>query len=146
MPRGKREQALADHSQASGRLLLTLLPGLQRAREERFAASEAHRDSVNRARFRKVNEQHVEQAFRLKASVIGAGQRESTTPDFVGIFAGLSGHTIKQIMVTHSRESLRKKRKRDRETRPAATLMQFGGVIDFRSIHSLARHSKNPTD
>ena len=83
-------------SRRSGCLLLgLLLPGLQRAREERLPAAEAQRVPVDRARFREIDQHHVEQALGLKARVIRPGQHEATTANLVGVFAvGSSGISV----------------------------------------------------
>jgi hypothetical protein len=48
----------------------------------------------DRARFREIDQHHVEQALGLQASVIGAGQREASAANLSGVLAGLLGHGV----------------------------------------------------
>jgi hypothetical protein len=44
---------------------------------------------------------HVEQAFRLRARILGAGEHEAPGANLVGILAGDMGHGVDQVRVTH---------------------------------------------
>jgi hypothetical protein len=52
-----------------------------------------------------VDQQRVEQAPRLRARILGAGQREAAAPNLVRILAGHMGHGVDQVTVTHDRAS-----------------------------------------
>ena len=47
---------------------------------------------VDRARFREVDQHHVEQALRFEARVFRASQHEAPAPNLAGILAGDMGH------------------------------------------------------
>ncbi len=65
------------------------------------AAVTEYRVPVARARFREIDQQHVQQALRFRATVFGAGQHEATAPNLVGVFGGDMGHCIDQVRVAH---------------------------------------------
>ena len=75
---------------------LLLKPGLQRALVERLPAAEPEGVPIHRARFREVDQ--VEQALGvvIRASVIGAGEREAPTAnrmDILPVFRAIRGRT-----------------------------------------------------
>jgi hypothetical protein len=72
----------------AGRLRLGLLPGLRAGVEERCPTAVAERVPVDGPEFIEIDQQHVQQALRLRATVIGAGQDEAAAPNLVGVFAG----------------------------------------------------------
>jgi len=91
-----------------GPLLRLLHAGLQRALVERLPAPEPEGVPIHRARFREVDQ--VEQALGvlIRASVIGAGEREAPAANLVGILAGDMGHGVEQVTVTHGLDLLGK--------------------------------------
>jgi hypothetical protein len=102
------------------------IAGLLCSRVERRSEATVAKHSlpVDRSHLREVDQQHVEQALRLRAGILGAGQREAAAPNLVGIFAGDMGHGVDQFKVGHTDFPPKKRgngRGKHRDTeRPAA--------------------------